>query len=131
MALHCNIKKSPLFTVHIVDNKITCIRCNITGKFVSIKKYLAKQKANVILTNAQANKPNNYLSIAIMLVFVIVAYALCFNTIKERQQQYDSVNSNELMLHYYDSCNTDSECEQLEAKLNFDFKKGINWLWNN
>ena len=126
MALHCNIKKSILFTVHIVDNKITCIRCNITGKFVSIKKYLAKQKANVILTNAQANKPNNYLSLAIMLVFVIVAYALCFNTIKERQQQYNSVNSNKLMLHYYDNCSTGAECEALESELNFDFKKGMN-----
>ena len=126
MTLHCNIKKSLLFTVHIVDNKITCIRCNITGKFVSIKKYLATQKANAIVVNAQANKPNNYLSIAIMLMFVVVAYALCFSTIKERQQQYNSVNSNELMLHYYDSCNTKSECEALESKLNFDFKKGMN-----
>ena len=126
MALHCNIKKSPLFTVHIVDNKITCIRCNLTGKFVSIKKYLATQKANAIVANAQVKKPSSYLSIAVMLVFVVVAYALCFSTIKERKQQYNSVNSNELMLHYYDSCNTDSECKELESKLNFDFKKGMN-----
>ena len=61
-----------------------------------------------------------------MLLFVVVAYTLCFNTIKERQQQYNSVNSNELMLHYYDDCNTDSECEALESNLNFDFKKGMN-----
>ena len=131
MNLHCNIKKSLLFTVYIADNKITCIRCNISGKFVSIKKYLAKQKANVILSNANANnaktnKPNSgYLSI-IMLVFVVVAYALCFDTIVESQQQYNSVNNYELMLHYYDNCNTDTECEQLEAQLNFDFKKGMN-----
>ena len=122
------IKKSLLFTVHTVDNKITCIRCNISGKFVSIKKYLAKQKANVILANVQANKSSNsLLSIAIMLVFVVVAYSLCFNTIKERQQQYNSVSSNiELLSNYYSTCSTDSECEQLEAKLNFDFKKGMN-----
>ena len=121
-----NVKKTLLHTFYYANNKITCIRCNITGKFVSIKKYLAKQKANVILTNAQANKPNNYLSLAVMLVFVVVAYALCFSTIVERQQQYDNVNSNELMLHYYDNCATDSECKELESKLNFDFKKGMN-----
>ena len=120
------IKKSLLFTFYYVNNRITCIRCNLTGKFVSIKNYLAKQKANVILSNAQSNKPSNYLSLAVMLVFVIVAYALCFNTIKERQQQYNSVNSNELMLHYYDNCSTCAECEALESELNFDFKKGMN-----
>ena len=123
-----NVKKTIMHTFYYANNKITCIRCNITGKFVSIKKYLATQKANVMITNAQANKLScNYLSLAIMLFFVIVAYALCFSTIVERQQQqYDSVNSNELMLHYYDSCSTDSECEALESELNFDFKKGMN-----
>ena len=127
-----NVKKTLLHTFYYANNAITCIRCNITGKFVSIKKYLATQKANVILTNTnasntQANKPSNdYLSIIVMLVFVIVAYALCYNTIVERQQQHNSVNSNELMLHYYDNCNSDTECEQLEAQLKFDFKKGMN-----
>ena len=122
------IKKSLLHTFYYANNKITCIRCNISGKFVSIKKYLATQKANVILGNAKTNKPSNgYLSIAIMLVFVIVAYALCFNTIVKRQQQYNSVNSSvELLNNYYTECNTDSECEALESKLNFDFKKGMN-----
>ena len=121
------IKKSLLHTFYYANDKITCIRCNITGKFVSIKKYLAKQKANVILSNAKTNKPSNgYLSIAIMLVFVIVAYALCFNTIVKRQQQYNSVNNIELLENYYTECNTDLECEQLESKLNFDFKKGMN-----
>ena len=62
-----------------------------------------------------------------MLVFVVVAYALFFNTIAERQQQYNSVNSNvELLSNYYADCNTKSECEALESKLNFDFKKGMN-----
>ena len=41
MALHRNIKKSLLFTVHIVDNKITCVRCNLTGKFVKHSIYFA------------------------------------------------------------------------------------------
>ena len=120
MALHSNIKKTLLFTFYYADNKITCIRCNISGKFVSIKKYLASQKANVILSNG-------YLSIIVMLVFVIVVDALCFNTIVKRQQQYNSVNSSvELLENYYADCSTDTECEALESKLNFDFKKGMN-----
>ena len=52
-----NVKKTLLFTFYYANNKITCIRCNITGKFVSIKKYLATQKANAIVVNAQAKKP--------------------------------------------------------------------------
>ena len=131
MALHCNIKKTLLHTLYYANNKITCIRCNVSGKFVSIKKYLAKQKANAILANVQANKSskpsNGYLSIAVMLMFVTVAYVLCFNTIVERQQQYNSVNSSiELLNNYYSDCSTDSECEELESKLQFDFKKGMN-----
>ena len=35
------IKKSLLFTIYIVDNKITCIRCNLTGKFVKHGIYFA------------------------------------------------------------------------------------------
>mgnify|MGYP001323276471 CR=1 FL=1 len=35
------IKKSLLFTVHIVDNKITCVRSNLTGKFVKRSIYFA------------------------------------------------------------------------------------------
>ena len=121
------IKKTLLYTFYYANNKISCIRCNISGKFVSIKKYLAKQKSSVIMNNAKTNKPSNpLLSLTIMLVFVIVAYALCFNTIKERQHQYNSVNSVELLENYYADCNTDAECEQLEAQLQFDFKKGMN-----
>ena len=51
---------------------------------------------------------------------------LCFNTIVERQQQYNSVNSSiELLNNYYADCSTNSECEELESKLQFDFKKGM------
>ena len=39
------IKKSLLFTIYIVDNKITCIRCNLTGKFVKHSIYFAIQRS--------------------------------------------------------------------------------------
>ena len=128
MALHCNIKKSLLHTFYYANNRITCIRCNLTGKFVSIKKYLAKQKANVILANTQANKPSKgYLSLLIMFLFITIAYSLSYSVIIERQAQYNEVNnSNELLTNYYSDCLTDSDCEQLESKLQFDFKKGMN-----
>ena len=62
-----------------------------------------------------------------MFLTIAIAYTLCFNTIVERQQHYNNVNSsNELLNNYYANCSTDSECEQLEAQLNFDFKKGMN-----
>ena len=68
-----------------------------------------------------------HLPIFIMFLFIAIAYSLCYSTIKERQAQYNKVNnSNELLSNYYASCNTDAECEQLETKLNFDFKKGMN-----
>ena len=38
------IKKSLLFTVYIVDNKITSVRCNLTGKFVKHNIYFAIEK---------------------------------------------------------------------------------------
>ena len=123
-----NVKKTLLHTFYYANNHITCIRCNISGKFISIKKYLATQKANVIVSNAETNAhSNNYLLIAIMLVFLVVAYALCFDTIVKRQQEYNSVNSSvELLNNYYANCGNDTECEQLEHQLNFDFKKGMN-----
>ena len=74
------------------------------------------------------NKENSgYLSFAIMFIFIAIAYTLCYSTIKERQAQYNNLNnSNELLSNYYSECSTDSECEQLEAQLKFDFKKGMN-----
>ena len=69
-----------------------------------------------------------HLPIVIMFLIVTIAYTLCYSTIKERQASYNSVNnSNELLEEYYSDCSTDTECEALEAKLNFDFKKGMNW----
>ena len=68
-----------------------------------------------------------YLTLAIMFLFIAIAYSLCYSTIKERQAYYNNFNnSNELLTNYYNNCSTDTECEQLEAQLNFDFKKGMN-----
>ena len=68
-----------------------------------------------------------HLSIVIMFLIVAIAYTLCYSTIKERQDYYNNwSNSHELLSNYYANCSTDSECEQLEDKLQFDFKKGMN-----
>ena len=68
-----------------------------------------------------------HLSIIIMFLIVATAYTLCYSTIKDRQDNYNNwSNSHELLSNYYADCSTDSECEQLETELNFDFKKGMN-----
>ena len=68
-----------------------------------------------------------HLSLFIMFIFIAIAYSLCYSTIKERQAYYNKVNnSNELFNNYYSDCSTDNDCEQLESKLQFDFKKGMN-----
>lgn len=68
-----------------------------------------------------------HLPIFIMFLFIATAYSLSYTVIIERQVRYNKVNnSNELLTKYYSDCLTDSECEQLESKLNFDFKKGMN-----
>ena len=68
-----------------------------------------------------------HLPLTIMFLIITIAYSLCYSTIKERQAQYNSVNnSNELLTNYYSNCSTDTECEQLESELKFDFKKGMN-----
>ena len=68
-----------------------------------------------------------HIPIFIMFLFITIAYSLSYSAIIERQAHYNEVNnSNELLTNYYANCVTDTECEQLEAKLNFDFKKGMN-----
>ena len=70
----------------------------------------------------------DYLILAIMFLFIAIAYSLSYSVIIERQAYYNNFNnSNELLTNYYSECSTDTECEQLEAQLNFDFKKGMNW----
>ncbi len=68
-----------------------------------------------------------HLPFFIMFLFIAISYTLCYSTIKERQEYYNNWNnSNTLLENYYADCHTDIECEQLESKLNFDFKKGMN-----
>ena len=61
------IKKSLLFTVHIVDNKITCVRCNLTGKFVKHSIYFAIENQT---TNADYGITTIDFNVVTLLVFV-------------------------------------------------------------
>ena len=136
MALHRNIKKSLLFTVHIVDNKITCIRCNLTGRFVKKSVYVEiinseKLDYSVITESKTIDVIQHitkipYIGFALCAFMLAMAFHYAMPTIKARQQAYEAVYSNQLLDNYYANCGTDTECEQLEAQLNFDFKKGMN-----
>ena len=130
------IKKSLLFTVHIVDNKLTCIRCNITGKFIKKSVYIEIvnsvkgeyttftewQRMDVIKHITKIP----YIGFALCAFLLAMAFHYAMPTIKARQQAYEAVYSNQLLEEYYSTCSTNSECEQLEAQLKFDFKKGMN-----
>ena len=130
------IKKSLLFTVHIVDNKITCVRSNLTGKFIKKSVYVEivnSEKLDYgVLTESKAIDVIQHITKIPYIGFALCAFilAMCFHyampTIKARQQAYESTYSNELLNEYYSECSTDTDCEALEDKLNFDFKKGMN-----
>ena len=131
------IKKSLLFTIHIVDNKITCVRSNLTGKFIKKSVYIeivnSVKGEYTTFTEWQRIDIIKHITKIPYISFALCAFllAMCFHyvlpTIKARQAQYNKVNnSNELLEEYYSECSTDTECEQLESKLNFDFKKGMN-----
>ena len=131
------IKKSLLFTVHIVDNKITCVRSNLSGKFVKKSVYIEiinseKLDYGVITESKTIDIVKHitkipYIGFALCAFLLAMAFHYAMPTIKARQQQYNSVNSSiELLNNYYADCSTGSECEELESKLQFDFKKGMN-----
>ena len=130
------IKKSLLFTVHIVDNKITCVRSNLTGKFVKKSVYVEivnSEKLDYgVLTETKTIDIVKHITKIPYIGFALCAFllAMCFHyampIIKARQEAYEAIYSNQLLEEYYTTCYTDSECEQLESKLNFDFKKGMN-----
>ena len=136
MALHCNIKKSLLFTVYIVDNKITCIRSNLTGKFIKKSVYVEivnseKLDYSVIAESKTIDVIQHitkipYIGFMLCAFLLAMAFHYAIPTIKTRQQAYEATYSNKLLEDYYSDCSTDSECEQLESELNFDFKKGMN-----
>ena len=136
MALHRNIKKSLLFTVHIVDNKITCVRSNLTGKFVKKSVYVEivnSEKLDYgVITESKTIDIVKHITKIPYIGFALCAFilAMCFHyalpTIKARQEAYEAIYSNQLLEDYYSECLTDTDCEQLESKLNFDFKKGMN-----
>lgn len=130
------IKKSLLFTVHIVDNKLTCIRCNLTGKFIKKSVYIeivnSVKGEYTTFTEWQRIDVIQHITKIPYIGFALCAFllAMCFHyalpTIKARQQAYEATYSNQLLEEYYSDCSTDTECEELESKLNFDFKKGMN-----
>ena len=136
MALHRNIKKSLIFTIYIVDNKITCVRSNLTGKFIKKSVYVEivnSEKLDYgVLTETKTIDVIKHITKIPYIGFALCAFllAMCFHyalpTIKARQQAYEAIYSNELLNEYYANCATDVECEQLEDKLQFDFKKGMN-----
>ena len=130
------IKKSLLFTIYIVDNKITCVRSNLTGKFIKKSVYVEivnSEKLDYgVLTESKTIDVIKHITKVPYIGFALCAFllAMCFHyampTIKARQQAHEATYSNELLENYYANCSTDSECEQLEDKLQFDFKKGMN-----
>ena len=130
------IKKSLLFTVHIVDNKITCIRSNLTGKFVKKSVYVEivnseKLDYGVITESKTIDVIQHitkipYIGFTLCAFMLTMAFHYAMPAIKARQQAYEATYSNQLLDNYYANCGTDSECEQLESQLNFDFKKGMN-----
>ena len=130
------IKKSLLFTVHIVDNKLTCVRSNLTGKFIKKSVYIeivnSVKGEYTTFTEWQRIDVIQHITKIPYIGFALCAFllAMCFHyalpTIKARQQAYEATYSNELLEEYYSTCSTNSECEQLESELKFDFKKGMN-----
>ena len=130
------IKKSLLFTIYIVDSKITCVRSNLTGKFIKKSVYVeivnSEKLDYCVFTESKMIDVIKHITKIPYIGFTLCAFllAMCFHyalpTIKARQQAYEATYSNQLLENYYSTCSTNSDCEELEAKLNFDFKKGMN-----
>ena len=78
MALHRNIKKSLLFTIYIVDNKITCVRCNLTGKFVKHSIYFAVKNETTIDFNTVSLFDDyiNVLNVLFLALFSVLSVSL-------------------------------------------------------
>ncbi len=72
------IKKSLLFTIYIVDNKITCIRCNFTGKFVKRSIYFAIENETTTDFNAVSLFDDyiNVLDVLFLALFSVLSVSL-------------------------------------------------------
>ena len=77
------IKKSLLFTVYTVDNKITCVRCNLTGKFVKRNIYFAVKNETTIDFNTvslfdvvTSNNYINVLNVLFLALFSVLTVSL-------------------------------------------------------
>ena len=121
------IKKSLLFTVHIVDSKITCVRFNLTGKF--IKKSVYVEVVNSVkgeyttFTEWQRIDVIKHITKIPYIGFALCAFILatCFHyaipTINERQAQYKRVTS--------EAAANSLNCDKASCN-NFDYTKGVN-----
>ena len=121
------IKKSLLFTVHIVDSKITCVRFNLTGKFIKKSVYVEVvnsvkcehttftewQRIDVIKHITKIP----YIGFALCAFILAMAFHYAMPTIKERQAQYERVTSEAVVNSVL--------CDKATCN-NFDYTKGVN-----
>ena len=84
MALHCNIKKSLLFTAYFVNGNLTSVRCNLTGRFVkrgiyfAIEKETTTEHGSIIYFNAVSllDDYNNVLNVLFLALFSVLSLSL-------------------------------------------------------
>ena len=78
MALHRNIKKSLLFTAHFVNGNLTCVRCNLTGKFVKHSIYFAVKNETTIDFNTVSLFDDyiNVLNVLFLALFSVLSVSL-------------------------------------------------------
>ena len=83
------IKKSLLFTAHYADGKLTCVRCNLTGRFVKRGIYFAIEKetttehgvtsvGSIIYFNAVSllDDYNNVLNVLFLALFSVLTLSV-------------------------------------------------------
>ena len=75
------IKKSLLFTAYFVNGNLTCVRCNITGKFVKHSIYFAIEKETT--TDYGVTIDFNIVSLLVFITSIIEA------NYKTHQQAYN------------------------------------------
>ena len=77
MALHRDIKKSLLFTAYFVNGNLTCVRCNLSGKFVKHSIYFSIENqttvGNGITTAYGVTIDFNVVSLLVFITSIIKA----------------------------------------------------------